>query len=613
MFADPVPLVTIIDNSDRQDRRTRGTTRPITSRSCSPSSSRANYVTGAHSLRVGMHASARRGGGSRSSTPATCSRSPTTPACPVSVTLRIPTDRRNSIDARHGPLRAGQVDDQPRDDQRRRPLRPVHRRRRMPETLPASTLQPGGHLSATARTASQQPERRAAPAACINWKDISPRVGVSFDVFGNGKTAVKASVARYVAGIGLAAGSTTDNNNPEITVGLTDTRAWTRPRRQRLAVRRRRRRFSSNELTNSTSTPSFGKNVPSSTTDRSGGAQRLGHARLQLGIHGQRAARARAARVGQRRLVPPLVRQPDGHGRQPLQLRQQQLRRPVLRQRAGRSEPAGRRRLPGVRPLRPEAVGGRRRTCRPTARFTFSYELRRRDEHLRGLRRLDRRRAFKRGRVPAAAASTRRSASSISATWSTPASSSARDHRGATRGRRDLPGRHAARAIRICRIVPTSSCSARTRCRCDIQCQRDVPVHPRRADRRRGAEHPRDLDDARPASATTLGRAYSAGATTKSVNLMAVGAELRQRQPEAARRPRFSKRFKLDKLPVPRRLRRLQPVQQRLAVHGQQHVLDGGDQQLAAADQRAAGAVLQDRRAVRLLRRTGLDRRHCKS
>ena len=33
-----------------------------------------------------------------------------------------------------------------------------------------------------------------------NWKDISPRVGVAWDVFGNGRTAVKASLARYVAG-----------------------------------------------------------------------------------------------------------------------------------------------------------------------------------------------------------------------------------------------------------------------------------------------------------------------------------------------------------------------------------------------------------------------------
>ncbi len=33
-----------------------------------------------------------------------------------------------------------------------------------------------------------------------NWKDISPRVGFAMDVFGNGRTALKASVARYVAG-----------------------------------------------------------------------------------------------------------------------------------------------------------------------------------------------------------------------------------------------------------------------------------------------------------------------------------------------------------------------------------------------------------------------------
>jgi hypothetical protein len=33
-----------------------------------------------------------------------------------------------------------------------------------------------------------------------NWKDIDPRVGVSYDLFGNGKTAIKASVSRYVSG-----------------------------------------------------------------------------------------------------------------------------------------------------------------------------------------------------------------------------------------------------------------------------------------------------------------------------------------------------------------------------------------------------------------------------
>jgi hypothetical protein len=31
-----------------------------------------------------------------------------------------------------------------------------------------------------------------------NWKDVSPRIGVAYDVFGNGKTAIKAQVGRYV-------------------------------------------------------------------------------------------------------------------------------------------------------------------------------------------------------------------------------------------------------------------------------------------------------------------------------------------------------------------------------------------------------------------------------
>ena len=90
---------------------------------------------------------------------------------------------------------------------------------------------------------------------------------------------------------------------------------------------------------------------------------------------------------------------------------------------------------------------------------------------------------------------------------------------------------------------------------------------------------------------------------------MAVGAELRQRQPAtsstcASRSGSSSTGYRL-----PRRLRRLQHLQQRLAVHGQQHVLDRGHQRVAAADQRAAGALLQDRRAVRLLIRILADSR----
>ena len=56
-----------------------------------------------------------------------------------------------------------------------------------------------------------------------NWKDISPRLGVAYDVFGNGKTAIKGSVNRYVVNEGVAFSLTLD----PITFNQTATRAWT--------------------------------------------------------------------------------------------------------------------------------------------------------------------------------------------------------------------------------------------------------------------------------------------------------------------------------------------------------------------------------------------------
>ena len=36
----------------------------------------------------------------------------------------------------------------------------------------------------------------------LNWKDLSPRAAAVFDVFDNGKTAIKASLNRYLQGQG---------------------------------------------------------------------------------------------------------------------------------------------------------------------------------------------------------------------------------------------------------------------------------------------------------------------------------------------------------------------------------------------------------------------------
>ena len=57
-----------------------------------------------------------------------------------------------------------------------------------------------------------------------NWKDLSPRIGGAWDLFGTGKTAVKASISRYVAADATGFAS---RNNPVNTSVNTATRTWT--------------------------------------------------------------------------------------------------------------------------------------------------------------------------------------------------------------------------------------------------------------------------------------------------------------------------------------------------------------------------------------------------
>jgi hypothetical protein len=55
-----------------------------------------------------------------------------------------------------------------------------------------------------------------------NWHDVSPRIAASYDLFGNGKTALKANVAKYVASAALGFAE----NFNTLTAG-SDTRVWT--------------------------------------------------------------------------------------------------------------------------------------------------------------------------------------------------------------------------------------------------------------------------------------------------------------------------------------------------------------------------------------------------
>ena len=56
-----------------------------------------------------------------------------------------------------------------------------------------------------------------------NWKDINPRIGVAYDLFGNGKTALKANVGRYVLADGYTIARAV---NPEFSTINTTSRPW---------------------------------------------------------------------------------------------------------------------------------------------------------------------------------------------------------------------------------------------------------------------------------------------------------------------------------------------------------------------------------------------------
>jgi len=60
----------------------------------------------------------------------------------------------------------------------------------------------------------------------IDWSDITPRVGVAYDLFGNGKTAVKFNAGRYLEGLSSLFGL---DMNPIFRIPTMTTRPWLNP------------------------------------------------------------------------------------------------------------------------------------------------------------------------------------------------------------------------------------------------------------------------------------------------------------------------------------------------------------------------------------------------
>ena len=179
-----------------------------------------SYVTGSHSFKVGTAVSE---GNWRLLEEFTGDVSTITynAAAPQSVTLRLPTDRRNHIKADVG------IYAQDRWTMGRATLNLGARYDWFQGATGVGEVLPNRYNGGFKFEKCPDGKNDLA-AGCVgkvqDWKDISPRVGVSYDLMGDGRTALKGSFARYVAGQQIAIANA---NNPVTALGLTETRTWT--------------------------------------------------------------------------------------------------------------------------------------------------------------------------------------------------------------------------------------------------------------------------------------------------------------------------------------------------------------------------------------------------
>ena len=151
----------------------------------------------------------------------------------------------------------------------------------------------------------------------VSWKDLSPRLGAAYDLFGNGKTAVKVTLNKYMVAQGLQ-GIYGDQADPIGRLVNMVTRSWTDANRNFVPDCDLKNPLAQGPTQAGALRTVDTCGVMSNVEFRQ---QRAGHPlrpaddhglrepALQLGVFDERPARGAAARIDGRRIFSPLVRQ----------------------------------------------------------------------------------------------------------------------------------------------------------------------------------------------------------------------------------------------------------------------------------------------------------------